>query len=584
MAVIPLKKHHLLTLGYGFLALVPIIIFIICVQQNAVNIPIMDEWELVKFRLEAINDSVSFSDVFALHNEHRIASLRMISLALGQLSAGWNSTLLIAINVIIVILTSWVLFWLAWRQFSTFNEARFSSPELHLFGITTVVTSFLFFSPSQYENWLSGFQIPWFLINLILIAVALLLYEFFKAQQPLYFVSAIGLCVVASFSSAHGLFIWLACLPMFSTRGLKRSTRLSWAGVWMGATAITGITYMAGYSKPANHPSTSLVLERPGAAIDFFLNLLGNAFGRGGTANFILGLVILLAFGCLVLFCYKQQPKTWNDALVWFSIGLFPIIFAATTTAGRLGLGAGAALPSRYATVTLLLPICLVQLLRIVIQQKGFLEKLTLPLTVSLILFGFILASLVDGYQSGLAAARNTLHDRNVGRTCLELYEYLDPAFADQCIAQRLYPAPAVPLELAKELREAGAIATSPIVLSHSEQQIDGNFDEAVAQNNHLGDVITVSGWAFSDGNPGVVLLSADEGKSFFSIMVVNKHRRDVARAYSGRYLQSGWEGVVSADMVTSETQSLTAYFYDFQQRELLRIGQKAIPSQTHES
>ena len=458
------KQLYPSALLYGFLALVPLIIYIVCLQQNAVNIPIWDEWQLVDFRLRAIADSVSWQDIFALHNEHRIASMRLIALATNQLSTGWQSSLRMAISCAISITAFSLLILLTWRQFKSSVDDHLTPPNWHIFGFTTVATSLFFFSPAQQENWLWGFQVPWFLIQFILIAAVFLLYEFLKSQQLVYYVAAILLCFVASFSLAQGLFVWLVCLPMFLTKGLKRKFRLAIAGTWLLAATVAFAAYMTGYSKPAGHPNTRLALERPGLAIDFFLNLVGNALGQDGISNVVLGLVMVLTFLSLVILCYRQSATVWNDALVWLSIGLFPMVFATVTTVGRLGLGSGAALASRYSTVTLLLPICLAQLFRIFLHHQHSLNKLIRPLVISTFLLGFMFAGVVDGYENGLSDARNGMHHRKEGRACLEFYAQMEPELANECIARYIFPVPSFPLEIMKTLNAEGIIAPPAVV------------------------------------------------------------------------------------------------------------------------
>jgi len=116
MASLTLKRHYSLALVYGLLALTPPILYVFCVLQNAVDIPYMDEWALVELKLKAASDSVSLKDVFAFHNEHRIASLRLISLAVDNVSTGLNSTSRMFISYIISIFNFLLLVLLAWQQ------------------------------------------------------------------------------------------------------------------------------------------------------------------------------------------------------------------------------------------------------------------------------------------------------------------------------------------------------------------------------------------------------------------------------------------------------------------------------------
>jgi hypothetical protein len=74
----------------------------------------------------------------------------MISLAV---LTGWDTRYEVATNVILAV-ASFALLWLLLRR--TFAHRT-------VLAVAAFVVSVIVFSPSQYENWLRGWQIQWFL-------------------------------------------------------------------------------------------------------------------------------------------------------------------------------------------------------------------------------------------------------------------------------------------------------------------------------------------------------------------------------------------------------------------------------------
>lgn len=579
MAPSPFKKNYILPLICGILTLIPPLIYILCVQINAVNFPFLDEWTLVDFYLKLASDSISLEDILAFHNEHRIVSLRLIFLIVSTISTGWYSKTLMLISCAIAIASFMLLILLSWQQLQSFRaESASFSKQLNLFSLGILATSWLLFCPSQYENWLWGFQVPWFLINFALIGSVVSLYFFATKQHLSCFLVAIVLCFLASFSLAQGLFLWVACLPMLFTKAQTKKSKIIFPTVWIGATILTFFLYFNFYARLNDSQELARFTAKPSASLDFFFNIIGNAFGRGGSSSFVLGLIIAFAFLGLVTLCYRQSTKVWHEALPWVSIGLFPIMFAAITTLGRMGLGSSAAVASRYSTVTLLLPICIVQLLRILLSHSKERLQATQPLMVACIFLGFMLSSLINGYETGLLEARQILHARSQGQACLALYQYIESEVAHQCVIDNNFPVPIVPLEIMQDLHDQDLFMLSPASLTVVDQQITGELEGIRVDRNDVEMAITMDGWVFSNGNSEVVLLSADHGESFFSLANVRIQRRDIAKAHSNQYLNTGWQATIPTNEMPSDAVTITAYFFDLKKYELSKFGQAELP------
>ncbi|MEL6399799.1 MAG: hypothetical protein AAFR26_12015 [Cyanobacteria bacterium J06626_4] len=575
------NRKRLILFSYSLLSLIPILVGVFCIQTYGVDVLYGDQWDLSQTLVLAKQSLLPIREFFILHNEHRIATSKLISSMLVRLFSPWNVKVEMMIGYAFSILTYGLVVMLISKQSQFFKGAKVSSQNLHLGGLSMVASSLLLFSPVQHENWLWGFQMPWFLVILCLVAAVFFLDVCLETATYWGFFAAIAACVIASFSLAHGLFVWAACLPMFLKPGLKRWIRASLGAVWLGSAALTGLIYLADYRKPASHPSTNLVFERPGLAIDFFLNQVGGTFGKIEIPNLILGLLLIVAYAIAVAYYFKSSPHLQAHCLPWLSIALFSIIFALITTAGRLGLGSHAALVSRYTTVSLLLPVCLINLSRIFLVSQKRLREYKFHTVGLLLLAGFLFSSFITGYEQGLAEARASSYARYRAKTCIELHDYLDPQLADECITKFAYPDPALPIEFLSLLRQHQLREEAPVWSFEAHQDFNSDYGQvsnAEILDTPNGDILSVSGWAFSAGHPGIVLLGNETEPDLFTLTEVRKRRRDIAeKLSSNQYLNSGWEIQVALDELPDTVRFLTAYLYDLEQREIYQLGQVPI-------
>lgn len=139
----------------------------------------------------------------------------MISLAV---LTGWDTRYEVATNIILAVASS-ALLWLLLRR--TFAHRT-------VLAVAAFVVSVIVFSPSQYENWLWGWQIQWFLNLLALIAAVWALSGWRQSPWPRLVVAAAA-ATVATYSLASGFLVWLICLPLiWLTRTSSDLCRYGW--------------------------------------------------------------------------------------------------------------------------------------------------------------------------------------------------------------------------------------------------------------------------------------------------------------------------------------------------------------------
>ncbi|MEM9809074.1 MAG: hypothetical protein AAF959_27785, partial [Cyanobacteria bacterium P01_D01_bin.56] len=227
------------------------------------------------------------------------------------------------------------------------------------------------------------------------------------------------------------------------------------------------------------------------------------------------------------------------------------------------------------------LPVCLINLSRIFLASQKNLREYKLHTVGLLLLAGFLFSSFITGYEQGLAEARASSYARYRAKTCIELHDYLDPQLADECITRFAYPDPALPMELLSLLRQHQLREEAPLLSFEAHQDSDsdyGQISDAEILDTPNGDILRVSGWAFSDGHPGIVLLGNETESDIFTLTEVRKRRQDIVEKFSsGQYLNSGWEVNISLDDLPETASFLTVYFYDFEQREIYQLGQVQI-------
>ena len=315
-------------------------LFILCaIFVYGVPVPYWDQWELVPMLQRLNNHSLQIADLWAQQNEHRILLPRAVMLLLAKLT-GWNIYFEFLASYAIAF-TTFVLLWSMLRR--TFDG------KLPIW--IAVALSLVVFSPIQYENWLWGWQIQFFMANLGVVAAAWSLHRWPDSYKGL--AVAIAAAAFSSFSLSSGLFLWIAMVPLLIFAGPRNWRHIL---IWCASSAAVFSLYFHNYVKPPVHPSLGSFIEAPGRFMRYVAIYLGSPLGFGKPdAAVSMGILTLLVATVVFFLLRKSRYGETGFLMPWIAIGLQAALCALGTAIGRSGYGARQAMSSRYSTFASLL-------------------------------------------------------------------------------------------------------------------------------------------------------------------------------------------------------------------------------------
>ncbi|QDM23020.1 hypothetical protein FIU28_19065 [Tardiphaga sp. vice154] len=174
-------------------------------------LPYWDQWDAEADSLYKayLNSSLSWSALFAAHNEHRIFLTRVLSLALFELDGGWDPILQMMVNAALHVVAILLI---------VFALQRILRPAQLIALI--VFTAVLFVLPIGWENLLAGFQSQFYLL-LIFSIVALSGFAVAAVFSVRWWLS-VACTAAAFFSMASGALIGAAALAIVAVQLLLR--------------------------------------------------------------------------------------------------------------------------------------------------------------------------------------------------------------------------------------------------------------------------------------------------------------------------------------------------------------------------
>jgi hypothetical protein len=325
----------------------PVLLLVVLVALWGVNVPFWDQWELVPLFQKFHNGTLGFADFFAQHNEHRILFPRLITFCLAWLTH-WNIYYELATSIVLATITFLFLYNMLQR---TFAKRGFVL-------LAACLTSAILFSPLQWESWLWGWQIQWFL-NVAGLVVSLWALSVWRARLAWRFVVAASAATVATYSLASGSFVWVVCLLLFVPKTSRR-----WLWLWLITGAGVVSSHYIGYHDPAYHPSKTLFLHEPVTFVKYVVTYISKPVAPDFRLSYLLGLFL---FGAMLFFgsrLFMARRKDYPLVLPWICLGGYGLLAAIFTAISRLGFGVEQAYSSRYVTLSncILLAVCVLLL------------------------------------------------------------------------------------------------------------------------------------------------------------------------------------------------------------------------------
>jgi hypothetical protein len=276
------------------------------------------------------------------YGQHRIATARLL-LLLDAVFFNMTGLSVVLINLALLAATGLLL----WRLAGADRVARTGWVLPPVFWVALMV------SVAQVENLTFPFQVQFACLCLATCAAAALLTR--ASEMPglrgQARAASAALCSIAAiFSMASGI---LAVPGMLALLLLRRARR----AIWLAYAPLTALGFALFFHHYPPTPSLPLLdahLARPRAL--FVLNFLGSAFTAFPRWAPIAGLGALVLFGAAALSLSRQAKRalpSGDAALVALGIGIALCGPAASLTT-RIVWGPGAALVTRYATMSLL--------------------------------------------------------------------------------------------------------------------------------------------------------------------------------------------------------------------------------------
>ncbi len=316
------------------------------IEQYAVNVPIWDEWVSPHFWAAYHAGTLTWRDVVAVHNDHRIATTRLIMLGLHALLGQWNLVAEMTTSAVLLGMAIGVLGY-------TLRRIGVAAP-------TVLLLSVLLSSPVQGWNFLMGFQLQMFtlLLGVVVALCAVVLDR--RLRWRTVVIAALG-CLFSTFSFSAGLLSWAAVggamlvrvwLPDGSLRARLDPRWLSRLAAFAGAAAASAFGFLHGYR--VHSGTVEFGARSVHDVLAYVTKLLVYPLLREWSAERLA--LALLQLACVaaatVLYVRRRRDPGAADRLVLFTgLGLFLVCAAFATAYGR---AAAPVVPSRYATVFLL--------------------------------------------------------------------------------------------------------------------------------------------------------------------------------------------------------------------------------------
>jgi hypothetical protein len=416
--------HNLLI---ALTALVPCLICALFISSNAVSVLFLDEWEMVPFCAKMDANNITFADLFAQHNEHRIFFMYLAYSGLISISS-FNVVVPMWFSFAMILLTVFVvLHYIATRS-------GVSDRKKYLFSS---LISFLLFSLTQYENLLWGFQIGFIMVLLFSVLSCYFLCRAFHASRTktrnIYFTVALLAAVIDSFSSSQGLITWISGFAAFFMMFRKKTFSSPYFVVWALVAIATWVAYFHNYVKPEHHPSLTYLFEHPGMFLHYFFSIAGNAISGNFKAGVVAVGVALVVF--LLVACIKIRKRKQEQQFIFpLALALNSLLVLGSIAVGRVGLGVEQALAPRYTSFSICLVVGMALLwmeLKDTAKNKTIIKNMAKLFAVIILIS--IPLTIAEGFQNG----KKIKTDRDYSAYMLETVEMQPNQFL-----QRFYPWP----------------------------------------------------------------------------------------------------------------------------------------------
>jgi hypothetical protein len=317
-------SRRLLAVGWALVAAVPLAFIGSQVIEASRNIAFQDELDTAIDFLVRLDAGAGWNEIFrrifALSNEHRTATSRLLFAASYWLTGTVNFHVIGAIGNLFILAACGILI------------AAVGTIERRI--RLGVVLAFLTFQLGNFENFLwSGASIDHFQVVMLAVGAFALLARNSRGAAA----GAAGLAGLATFTLAHGSVTWLVGAAMLGQQ--RRWRRLA---LWSLAAALVLLGFLQGFAANPGHQIPALTVESALRIGHYWLALIGAplAFGHSQAAT-------ALGAGGVAALGWVAWRRTWVREPVAIAAIAFAIISLGLVAYGRAEIAAGQ-IASRY--------------------------------------------------------------------------------------------------------------------------------------------------------------------------------------------------------------------------------------------
>jgi hypothetical protein len=352
-----------------FLSFLPITIVGVYIFLFGLNIPFLDQWEVVGLLEKKQQGLLSLSNLFAQQNESRPLFPRLIWIALSEFTQ-YNINAQLWVNLFLAIGT--FVFFVS-RSVRTWGKCGVRAPSFLI-----PLMSLLVFNLGQRESWLQGIQTIMFLAMACVIVGLFLLAE---DSDWVHFWGAVLLGGIVTFSTANGLLYWpvgFIVLWVTTSSGSRISRSLLWAASSFICIGLFFTNWTAG-----GQINLTYILTHPFEWLIWILDFLGAPLMTLWYVAWIFG---LLSVGLYIL-GIRQVFRTsqWKVFVPYFAVSLFILLTGFLISLGRMEVGMRQAVVPRYLTMSVWYWTSLLTLLPVLGMKIQYQRLLYSLLAVSLI-------------------------------------------------------------------------------------------------------------------------------------------------------------------------------------------------------
>jgi hypothetical protein len=353
------------------------------IRQNAVNVPFMDDWQFIPLLEKASQGQLTFADLWAPHDEHRLLIPRIVIIG-SMFAFKGDYRMQCCISFLVVEIISLCFLWLLIRL----NGERLGV------WVTWSLANLALFSPIQSHNWIRPMQFAYFLPYTFLALCICALYLPIGAGSK--FAAAAIFALAGNYSFVQGNLIWFVTLPiiLLAPQILDEKVRKRFAGSWLTLGLLAVGLYFWGLENNSAQPAYAYghkgvpptfdtfeqIRENPWPTLVhmglFIAGMLGNAVGRGFPVldNLMLvhrvGVAVLL-LASIGVFMAARFNLLRGRALPWTSLLFFSFVTAAFVCVGRVWRGDYQPLTMRYTTFGTFVIVALVMLFGSIVLRES---------------------------------------------------------------------------------------------------------------------------------------------------------------------------------------------------------------------